>query len=123
MLDINNMKYSEVVELKKQLIDELSGEHQVSTSDTNKHFRVGGNVFVRTVTHILVGRLVDVYDSELVIDRASWIADTGRYSDSMLDFSKFDEVEPYPPEVNVVVGRGAIIDAHMTNQALPDKQK
>jgi hypothetical protein len=43
------------------------------------------------------------------LEDAAWIADTGRFADA-LKSGKFNEVEPFP-DGQVIVGRGAIIDA------------
>lgn len=124
-MEINEMKYGEVIELKKNLEESgiISGEHGQKANTENSYYKIGGNIFIRTVTHIDVGRLVAVYPNELVIEDASWIADTGRYADALKDFNKLNEVEPYPDDTPVIIGRGAIIDAHMTTQPLPRVQK
>ena len=70
---------------------------------------IGKNYLIRTVTMIQTGRLVAVGDKELVLEDAAWIADTGRFSET-LKTGNFSEVEPFP-DGKVIVGRGAIIDA------------
>lgn len=70
---------------------------------------IGKNYFIRTVTMFQTGRLVHVTEHELVIENAAWIADTGNFADA-LKTGKFLEVEPFP-EGQVIVGRGAVIDA------------
>jgi hypothetical protein len=70
---------------------------------------IGKNYLIRTVTMIQTGRLVAVTPQELVLEDAAWIADTGRFADS-LKTGKFSEVEPFP-DGQVIVGRGTIIDA------------
>lgn len=72
-------------------------------------FKIGKNYLIRTVTMIQTGTLVWVGDKELVLENAAWIADTGRFADSLKDVNKFSEVEPF--DKPVIVGRGAIIDA------------
>ena len=75
-----------------------------------KHpFAIGKNYFIRTVTHHHTGRLVEVTPTELVLEDAAWIADSGRFSDALKN-SKFDEVEPFPSG-RVIIGRSALIDA------------
>lgn len=56
-----------------------------------------------------LGRLVAVGEHELVLEDASWIADTGRFSDA-LKTCEFNEVEPFP-DGRVIIGRGSVIDA------------
>jgi hypothetical protein len=72
-------------------------------------WEIGANYLIRTVTMIDTGRLVRVTEHELVLEDAAWIADTGRYADA-LQSGDFNEVEPFP-DGQVIVGRGAIIDA------------
>jgi hypothetical protein len=72
-------------------------------------FKIGACYLIRTVTMIQTGRLVQVTRQELVLEEAAWIADTGRFSDSLRTLN-FAEVEPFP-DGRVIVGRGALIDA------------
>lgn len=84
-------------------------------------YKVGSNYLIRTVTLYHTGRLVAVYEHELVLEDAAWIACTKRFSET-LSTGEFDEVEPFP-DGHVVVGRGAIIDAALWNHKLPRSQK
>ena len=81
---------------------------------------IGKNYLIRTVTMIQTGRLVAVTQQELVLEDAAWIADTGRFADA-LKKGIFSEVEPFP-DGQVIVGRGAVIDAVQIT-ALPRDQK
>lgn len=72
-------------------------------------WEIGSIYLIRTVTMIDTGRLVAVTPQELVLEEAAWIADTGRFSDSLKSLS-FNEVEPFP-DGRVIVGRGSVIDA------------
>lgn len=83
-------------------------------------WQVGKCYLIRTVTHIQTGRLVAVGDKELVLEDAAWIADTGRFSGALASCD-FSEVEPFP-EGQVIVGRGAVIDAVQIH-TLPRTQK
>lgn len=82
-------------------------------------WKVGEKYFIRTVTHYYTGRLIAVTDKELLLEDAAWIADTKRFADS-LTTGEFNEVEPFND--NVIVGRGAVVDAVIWKHALPDKQ-
>lgn len=84
-------------------------------------YEIGKNMFIRTVTHHLTGRLVAVGPQELVLEDAAWIADDGRLADAMIS-GDFAEVEPYPPGHHIV-GRASIIDARTVPFALPRSQK
>ena len=85
-------------------------------------YDVGKNYFIRTVTHHLTGRLIRVTSKELVLEQASWIADDGRFHDA-LKTGSLNEVEPFPQDLSVVVGRGSIIDAVIWKHPLPLEQK
>ena len=86
----------------------------------NSHWNIGKNYLIRTATMIDVGRLVAVTDHELVLEDASWVADTGRFAKA-LETSDFSEVEMFP-KGQVIVGRSALIDAVMITK-LPTATK
>ena len=73
------------------------------------HWHIGKCYLIRTVTMIQTGRLVKVAEKELVLEDAAWVADTGKFSEALKSLN-FDEVEPFP-DGQVIVGRGAIVDA------------
>jgi len=85
-------------------------------------WHVGRAYFIRTVTHYITGRLVGLGKEELILSQAAWIADTGRYS-TALTSGVLNEVEPYPANALVLVGRGAIVDATEWAHELPTKVK
>lgn len=78
-------------------------------------WKIGQAYLIRTVTMTNTGILKAVYDKELVLSDAAWIADTGRFSNA-LKTCEFEEVEPFNAE-EVIIGRGAIIDAVIIKQA------
>ena len=79
-------------------------------------WKIGQAYLIRTCTHYWTGRLVGVGPHELLLKDAAWIPDTGRFHDAGKT-GKLDEVEPI--ERDVIVGRGAIIDAIEWNHDLP----
>lgn len=89
-------------------------------SATVSPWEIGKNYLIRTVTMIDTGRLVAVTDHELVLEDAAWIADTGRFANALVS-AEFCEVEPFPAG-QVIIGRGAIIDACQIH-TLPREQK
>lgn len=91
-------------------------------SEPTHPYEVGKNYFIRTVTHHLTGKLVKVTSKELVLESAAWIADDGRFYDA-LKTGKLNEVEPFPSDTPVIVGRGALIDAVVWTHPLPREQK
>lgn len=88
----------------------------------NHPFIIGSNYLIRTVTMIYTGKLEAVYEKELVISSASWIAETDRWADSVKT-GEFNEVEPYPDNSKVTIGRGSILDATPVTWKLPREQK
>lgn len=76
----------------------------------------GNNVFIRTVTNYYTGRVVEVDKEFIHLDRAAWVADTGRFSEA-ISKGTLNEVEPYPGIVSI--SRGGIIDACLWPHDLP----
>ncbi len=115
-MNINELTIGQVKELQK-----IFGSKGMSGLIEENPYQVGKPYFIRTVTHYYVGRLVAVYAQELVLEDAAWIADTGRFHVAM-STGVYDEVEPYPVG-NVVIGRGAVIDATLAPVTLPMEAK
>jgi hypothetical protein len=80
-----------------------------TTTEQDNPFVIGKVYLIRTVTMIQTGRLVRVTPTELVLEDAAWVADTGRFANALVSLN-FNEVEPFP-DGQVIVGRGAIVDA------------
>lgn len=93
-----------------------------SNNRDDSHWIIGEDYFIRTVTHIQIGKLISVTDKELVLTDASWIADTGRFMQCVRD-GELAEVEPFPDREPVIVGRGALVDAVRWMHGLPRTQK
>ena len=74
------------------------------------YFPIGKQVLIRTVTMIDVGMLIDITDTEFVLSNASWIADTGRWSDCLSGKIEPKEVEPFPNDKLVFLSRGSYVD-------------
>jgi len=94
----------------------------MSTKKKSEFWNVGEKYFIRTVTHYLTGKLVEISDKDVVLTDAAWIADTGRFSNAMSG-GEFSEVEPYPDGQLVLVNRDSVIDATIWTKDLPRKQK
>ena len=115
----NKNRRRKVMEITLTDLKELFGNTS-SSSSSSSPWEIGSIYLVRTVTMIDTGRLVAVTDQELVLEDAAWIADTGRFSDS-LKKAEFSEVEPFP-DGKVIVGRGAVIDAVKISKAPRDQK-
>jgi len=83
-------------------------------------FRIGEKYLIRTVTMHHLGRMKSVTDTDIVLSDASWLADSGRFHDC-LKTGNVDEVEPFVNDV--IIARGAIVDATVWRHDLPKEQK
>lgn len=79
----------------------------------------GKKVFIRTVTYHLVGKVEKVVDGFIKLSGASWIADSGRFSQAIKE-GTLNEVEPVE---KAWVSLGSIVDIFPWNHELPTKQK
>ena len=79
----------------------------------------GKNILIRTVTNFYTGHVVQETKKWVRLEKAAWIADTGRFADALTK-SIFNEVEPYPNPV--IVMKAAIVDITEISD-LPTKQK
>jgi len=86
----------------------------------NSAFELGKKYFIRTATYHVVGQLNEIYQKELVLTSASWIADSGRFNAALVS-GNFEEIEPFVNDV--IVSRGGIIDATEWTHELPSKVK
>jgi len=98
----------------------LKAEDKMKKEKNKSVWKIGKNYVIRTVTMIQVGKLIKVTENELVLDSASWIADTGRWTNFLKD-GTINECEPFVG--TAIVGRHALIDATIWNHPLPTEQK
>jgi len=82
-------------------------------------FEVGKSYLIRTVTFFWLGRVTRVVGGFLVMDDASWVADTGRYHKAT-SVDALNEVEPVG---RAYVGLGSIVDARDWIGDLPSDAK
>lgn len=108
MIDIENLTLKQINEIKNL------------NSSKGHPYKIGQNYFIRTVTYFLTGKLINVFEYELVFSDAAWIADTGRFYNFIKD-GEANEVEPIMG--NVIIGRHAIIDCIEWTHSLPRGQK
>lgn len=111
-MEIDKMTVGEIKEIKSM----FGG----CTAQDSNPYRVGEKYLIRTVTHYYIGVLKAVYQQELLLSSASWIADTGRYYDA-LKKGTLNEVEPIIGDA--IIGRGSIIDAVQWAYDVPKDQK
>lgn len=109
-MEIDNLTVREI----KHLQSLLKGP------EVQSPYKIGENYFIRTVTHHYTGKLIRVTPKELVLQDAAWIADDGRFMNALKD-GTLNEIEPFQDDV--VIGRGAILDATFWRHDLPRTQK
>lgn len=99
-----------------KLVSEMIGE-----KTSVKWVEVGKNYLIRTVTMIYTGKVVEEHLDHFVLEKASWVAESGRWAD-VLKSCDFSEVEPYPLGKRVIVTKGGVLDTVEIDE-LPLEQK
>ena len=120
-LTINEAK-SKLKELEE--LQSLFGVEKKNITINDGPYEIGKSYLVRTVTMAVVGRLKGVFEKELVFESASWISDTGRFSDALksgLEYQESSEIEPFINDV--IIGRLSIVDCVEYLHELPSVQK
>ncbi|MHA1201326.1 MAG: hypothetical protein ACTSQ4_02240 [Candidatus Heimdallarchaeaceae archaeon] len=118
--DLNKLSFQELQNEVATLEKKKEGMNKVNLKDSP--LVIGESYLIRTVTMIYTGKLTKVYDKELVVIDAAWIPDTGRWQQAV-ENGIFDEVEPYPDNSEVILGRDAILDITKVYWKLPRNQK
>ena len=95
--------------LEDLTIGEVKKLAALFNSINDSPFEIGAVYLIRTVTMFDTGRVLRVTPTEIVLEDAAWIADTGRFSEALKKLD-FNEIEPFP-DGEVIIGRGAIVDA------------
>jgi hypothetical protein len=112
-MNIEDLTIREVQEIQHMFGGSVQSAHGCS-------LEIGKKYLIRCVTHFQVGLLTSITDSDLVLSDASWVADTGRFSEALLT-GDLSEIEPFPNQV--VVSRGAIVDVCEWTHKLPREKK
>ena len=108
--------------MKSQLLDRLvekvlEGETEPNTS--GGPFEIGKAYLIRTVTYHHVGILKDIQGDFLIFKDASWVADSGRFSDCITK-GTFSEVE-YVGAMGI--NKTAIVDFFPWENKVPKESK
>ncbi len=82
-------------------------------------FEIGGKYFIRTVTHAHTGQIKSISGQFITLEKAAWIANTGRFSDALKN-TNFDEVEPFSNDL--ILNVESIVDATKIDGQLPESQ-
>ena len=118
-MNIEELTFKQIKEIASMFSSQMP---RMDVPNKNHPFELGKNYFIRTVTMIIVGKLEQVFDNELVLSTAAWVPDTGRFMNCLQYGEKaINEIEPF--QNNVIIGRNSIIDATIWNHDLLVKQK
>lgn len=98
-MNIDQMTVGEFKELSK-LMQPKARTKQVP-------FKAGDKVFIRTVTLYYTGLIKEIVGDWIVLEQASWIADTGRFFDFLKD-GTCNEYESFQKPVSIPTG--SVID-------------
>ena len=110
------------MELNLKDLKELLNSGDKNKCCSNEHpYKLNENYLIRTITMIYTGNLIKVLDQELVLIKAAWIPETEQWNKTVAE-SIFKEVEMYPTNCEVIIGRSAILDATIISK-LPSDSK
>lgn len=111
-IELNNEKFVRLSDIKVQK-EYVDFSHGV--------FKKGDKLFIRSVTHHYLGRVVYADDKFLVLEDASWVAiPKNRHGDFLKSGpAAGSEIEVYPSTVTLNVG--ALLDWSPWNHELPTK--
>lgn len=99
-----------------------SGEKK-AVAQKSVPFQPGQTYLFRGVTHYQIGTVAYSTETEVVLSKAAWVADTGRLNEA-LKGGVLAEVEPFPPEcLPVGIGRGALVDFCVWPHGVPEAVK
>lgn len=101
-MNLDELTYGQIKEIQALVCKKTS-------SVTRSPFEIGKKYLIRTVTMALSGEVKELFPQFIVLKDADWIADTGRFSEALIDQDKFNEVEPFKNDC--IVSIGSIVDA------------
>lgn len=111
-MEIENLTIKQVRELQSLL--------GVQPKSSGLPIEVGNNYFIRTISMYYTGKVKSIKDDVLVLEKAAWIADTGRFY-NFLKTGEVNEVEPFVDDVIIPIS--SICDITSWRHALFESQK
>jgi hypothetical protein len=103
--------------LAEKLLEKILENGEVSSPDLP--FEVGDAYFIRTVTYHVLGRVKAIKGNFLVLEEASWIADSGRFGNA-IEKGELSEIEYVG---KAIVAINAISDAYPWSHKMPKETK
>jgi hypothetical protein len=114
---VQKKKQQKRISTKKPIVKKV-----VKKEKLNHPFEIGKMYIIRTVTMYILGRIVEVFEKELVLQECSWIPDTGRWSNA-LNTGDLNEIEPYIQSESVIIGRGSLVDCQVWKHDVKNQVK
>ena len=105
--------------LLERLLEKALAEEVIEESRIDGPFEVGKAYLIRTVTYHQIGILKEIMGDFLIFKDASWVADSGRFSDCITK-GTFSEVEYVGP---MIINKTAIVDAFPWENKVPKETK
>lgn len=119
---IENKRKTTNMSTQSYSIDDIKELFKILKQSQSHSYEVGKNYFIRTVTMAYVGKLVGITDTDLLMEECSWIPDTGKYHEFLMN-GQPTEVEPYPQDRPVGINRFSVIDFSEWKHSLFKKPK
>ena len=106
-------------QLIEKLLEKVLDEKDEKWNGSDLPFAVGKSYFIRTVTYHILGRVAKISGDFLVMEDASWVADSGRLSKAIKE-GELNEVEFVG---DAIVAINAIADGFPWIHKLPKETK
>ena len=104
-------------ETYEKIKDQLETKERADISELSD--LTGGKWFFRTVTYHMLGKVRKVLGNWAFLDDASWVADSGRFTQAIKD-GELSEVEPVG---EALINLNTVTDAFPWRHKLPSEQK
>ena len=104
-------------ETYQKIKDQLSDEESMDVNELDD--LIGCKFFFRTVTYHMIGRVVGRIGFILKLEKAAWIADSGRFM-ACINTGSLSEVEPVG---DAFLNLSTVVDFFPWKHELPIKQK
>lgn len=105
-------------EVAYQILHDLVEERGQSVLKKFPSLKDGANYLIRTITHYYVGQVVSHVLSEIILTKASWIANTGDW-DRCIGEGVIQEYQSYPADMEVIINADAVVDIDPWSHRLP----
>ena len=120
-MNINELTLGDIKQISQFLA--LPATLTNPTPTAHPLLKIGAKLEIRTVTLFYTGEVVHIDDQWITITSVGWIADEGRFTDTMKT-GEFQEVEVLPDGELMTIGIGSVISINrVPNNTLPRSQK